>query len=90
MDTTIKIWDVGKRTVVRTIEPHSGEVDAVAFSPDGSHIVSGGIDRIVRVWETATGRLVSSLAGHTAKINAVSFTPDGKQIVSASQDKRIS
>ena len=38
---------------------HSGEVRSVAFSPDGSSIVSGSVDQTIKVWDAG------SLARHT-------------------------
>ena len=41
---------------------HSG-VNSVAFSPDGSRVVSGSDDTFVKIWDVATGALVSSFVG---------------------------
>jgi WD40 repeat protein len=30
---------------------HSGEVNSVAFSPDGATIVSGSDDKTIKVWD---------------------------------------
>ncbi len=37
-----------------TLQGHLNEVWALAFSPDGRRIVTGGWDKAVKVWETAT------------------------------------
>jgi WD40 repeat protein len=39
---------------------HSSWVQSVAFSRDGTRIVSGSEDRLVKIWDTKTGALVSS------------------------------
>ena len=44
-----------------TLTGHSGEVNSVAYSPDGKHIVSGSDDNTVRVWDSQTGKEVSVL-----------------------------
>ena len=33
---------------------HSGYVTSVAFSPDGSTIVSGSYDQMIKVWDAGT------------------------------------
>jgi len=33
---------------------HSGRVNSVAFSPDGSTIVSGSNDKTIKVWDAGT------------------------------------
>ena len=38
---------------------HAGEVTSVAFSPDGTRVVSGSSDNLVKVWDAETGAEVS-------------------------------
>jgi Caspase domain/EF hand/WD domain, G-beta repeat len=40
---------------------HLGVVTTVGFSPDGTRIVSGGIDGSTRIWNSETGELLVSL-----------------------------
>jgi hypothetical protein len=73
----------------RILEGHTGEVKAVAITPDGARIVSGSSDKTVRVWGLRSGHLERILEGHTGEVKAVAITPDGARIVSGSSDKTV-
>ena len=69
------------------IIPHAREVTSVAFSPDGSRIVSGSRDSIVRIWNTATGKQVAELEGHSRRVTSVAFSH--RYIASGSGDSTV-
>jgi serine/threonine protein kinase/WD40 repeat protein len=56
------------------------EIKALAFSPDGMTLASGG--REVRLWDTATGRPLLEIGG-TDHVNGLSFDPDGRRLAIA-------
>ncbi len=66
-----------------------GNIYALAFSPDGRLLVSGGTDRTLRVWDVTTWRLIATMDGHTDEIFAAIFSPDGRRIVSGGRDRVI-
>jgi WD40 repeat protein len=68
---------------------HEGEVTTVAFSPDGTHILSGSEDNTIKLWDTNTGNLIRTITGHTSFVNSVAFSPDGRQILSGSSDNTV-
>jgi WD40 repeat protein len=68
------------------LEGHTGKVQSVAFSPDGSHIVSGSDDHTMRVWDAVSGALLHTSEGHTGWVTSVTFSPDGLRIVSGFDD----
>ncbi|KAG6332401.1 hypothetical protein ID866_6687 [Astraeus odoratus] len=60
---------------------HTSWVRSVAFSPDGTKIVSGSSDNTVRMWDVERGvQIGSPLLGHTEGVASVSFSPDGIRI----------
>jgi hypothetical protein len=68
---------------MREFETHPRGVFAVAFSPDGKSLVTGGGDAIVKLWDTATGKLLKehTLDHRKDFVTHVDFAPDGKSIV---------
>ena len=59
---------------------------AVAYSLDGTMVVSGSEDGTAKVWELMTGECLATLHGHTKGVRAVSFSPDSKQVATGSFD----
>ena len=81
----------GNRPGGRRPARRCGAPGALAFSPDGSRLVSGSVypDNTVRLWDAATGRQIADMRGHKNTIRSVAFGPDGRRIVSASQDQTV-
>jgi cytochrome c len=53
---SVAIVDRKRRTVVRTLAGPAVPVWAVAFSPDGKTLYTGGADRMIRRWDVENGR----------------------------------
>lgn len=55
------VWDVETAKPVHTLKGHTDAVAAVAFSPNGELLASGGWDGIAKVWDAASGRSLGTL-----------------------------
>jgi WD40 repeat protein len=86
----IALWKTAKWQKSESLRGHAMRVTDLAFSPDGSLLVSGGITETefnrttadnIRIWKVANGKLVHALSGYG---NRVTFTADGKHVVAAS------
>ncbi len=52
-------------------------VDALAYSPEGKFLASGGFQKVV-LWDAHTGRLARRITGVVDRVGALAFSPDGK------------
>jgi predicted Ser/Thr protein kinase len=67
------------------LEGHTDKVLAVAFSPKGDLLASGGADGTIRLWNARTGKGTLTLGPHAGKVEALAFSPDGRLIASVSE-----
>ena len=65
---------------------HKRPIQSLAFTADGTTLVSASSDTTIRLWDVSTGnsRLVTD--GHTEAIYGLSFLKDGKTLVNGSSD----
>jgi WD40 repeat protein len=70
---------------------HPDWVVAVAFSPDGQTLASGGSvsDGTIRLWDVPTGIQLRVMRGHDSSISEIAFSDDGQTLASSSGDKII-
>jgi hypothetical protein len=73
----------------KTDATHAASVCAVAFSPDGKVLASGGAEGAVKLWDVEQARLLATLEWHLGPARGVAFSPDGGQLASASADGAV-
>ncbi|MDP4512185.1 WD40 repeat domain-containing protein, partial [Nonomuraea turcica] len=75
-----RLWDIRTGKTVRTLPEHGKGITAVAFSPDGRTLATGGAEGVARLWDIRTGKTVRTLPEHGKGITAVAFSPDGRTL----------
>ncbi len=80
--------------LLSTFVGHSDEVRAVAISPDGKTLASGGADNTIRLWDVATGKEQAALPTVMPKIaeflvDSLAFSPDGKTLASGTGGNKV-
>ncbi|MBI1291482.1 hypothetical protein GC173_09600 [bacterium] len=80
------LWDAETGEVVREFAGHTRTVESVAFSPDGTRVLTGSTDHTARLWDASTGAVLRTFTGHTYHVNSVAFSPDGTRVLTGSSD----
>jgi WD40 repeat protein len=61
----------------------------VAFSPNGTHLVSGSNDDTLLLCDTINGVRLMTLRGHSKGVHSVAFSRDGTRVISKSDDNTL-
>ena len=96
---SIKLWNAETLEELRTITGHQKAIFSLAFSPDGSTLASGSVDRTVKLWSVQSGTERLTFTGHAEgasravvvgdthdAVRILAFSPDGKTLVSGTVD----
>ena len=90
-DDVVAVWDLtkGRGQSLPTVQlgGHAGPVRAIALSPDGRTIASGGTDGSIILWDLdSSQQLGDPIAAHTDGVRSLAFSGDGHALASAGAD----
>jgi len=98
-DRAVRVWNLRTGRPIAEFHGHEGWLWAVAISPDGGRVLSGGSGRVddwyghkagadnsVCLWGVADRQLIRRLDGHRAAVLCVAFSPNGRYAVSGGAD----
>jgi WD40 repeat protein len=83
-DRAVQVVDVPTRTGAQVLSGHEARVTALAFSPDGTRLLTGSADGTAALWDVAAGRLRTVYRGHPGGVDLVAYSPDGTRVATAS------
>ncbi|KAK9815254.1 hypothetical protein WJX72_000717 [[Myrmecia] bisecta] len=83
-DRQVKVWNLTNCKLRASLVGHTGYINTVTVSPDGSLCASGGKDGVAMLWDLAEGKRLYSLdAGDI--IHALCFSPNRYWLCAATQ-----
>ena len=89
---TIKLWNL-QSNIVTTLRGHTNIVNAVAFSPNGELLASGGDDYKCQLWDVQNQQTIATLEHITGRsrsqIKDVAFSPDGQLLATAGWEAKL-
>jgi len=81
LDNTVKQWDVGQGTEIKTISV--GKANVTAYSPVANRIAAA-VGKNIEVYDTDTGQKLTTFSAHKQRVHDMWFSPDGSTIISVS------
>ena len=59
---------------------------SIAFSPDGTKILTGCADGVARIWDAETGEVLLQFVGHAGHFKSAVFSSDEKKVLTLASD----
>lgn len=81
-DKVVKVWDISTCKLNTNLIGHTGYINSVTVSPDGSLCASGGKDQTAMLWDLNKGQHLYSLEAGDV-VNALAFSPNRYWLVAA-------
>ena len=85
-DGSVSIYDLPRGARRDLHGRHNAAVQAVAFAPNGTTLVTTSDDATAIVWDTTSGEIVETLSGHNGRVLGAAFSPDSSILYTVSLD----
>ena len=86
-DTEVQLWSISQGMELEPLRGHTDIVLALDFSPDGSTLAAGDLDKSLVLWDLKRRTAHVTVASH--RVTGVAFSPDGKTLASCGSDGNV-
>ncbi len=76
----VQLWEVASGKLSFTLRGHRGVVTAIAFTPDGSRLLTSSDDHTARLWNVSRGSLEHTFERQPDWISSVAVSRDGQTV----------
>jgi WD40 repeat protein/serine/threonine protein kinase len=88
-EAEVQLWDIRSRVRVGVLPTQSGEVDALAFAPDGRTLAVGRSDGEIAFWDTKTCEPLSHISLDGLRFMRLVYSPNGEQLAISGEGAAI-
>ena len=89
LESEVVLLDAVTGSRISALTGHKGMILSVAFSPDGTRLVSSSNNGTVKLWDIETGGVIKTFDGRTPSISSVSISRDCATIASGTWEGSI-
>ncbi|KZT26589.1 WD40 repeat-like protein [Neolentinus lepideus HHB14362 ss-1] len=79
-DDCVRMWNTSSGICIRVLKEHTDTVTSLAWLPDGSGFISGGLDRKIILWD-ADGKRRDTWGTTSIRVTDLAVTPDFSRVV---------
>lgn len=81
------LWEARTGQLLATLRSNDRDITGIAFSPDGTRMVTAANEATARVWSTTDGRELLTLSDHENFVPHADFSADGHRILTVAYDR---
>jgi WD40 repeat protein len=85
-DPVLRYWSIKSGKEIHSDRGHPSRITGLAYTPDGSTLVSTGKDSMINLWNGRNYKYISTFLEHFNSILNLAITPDGSTLVTGGLD----
>jgi WD40 repeat protein len=85
-DNRVHVWDVATGKELQWFGAQAGAINAVAFHPNNTTVISGSADKTVAIHTINAQRVIPVLQG---PVHGIALTPNASHVLAACEDKTV-